>query len=126
MSKIRMGASAVLGAAAIILGTTAAAVPAPALASPASGWLGQCQWWHDNATAGGWCDGNGPAFKYYTVAWCYLRSNPNVTYSTTGPTRWAGDRRESYAYCSTRGGLLESATLYVTYNNAPHAAFSIV
>jgi hypothetical protein len=86
-------------------------VPAfPVAAEAATSWLGACYTWHDNRTAGGWCDGNGPYYTYSTTASC---TNGGLAY---GPNRWAGDRRESYAYCSSIGQYLTGGVLDAFHN----------
>lgn len=117
MARSRKKMAAILAAAALVLGTTTATA-APAAAAtvrPMTSWLGACHPWNDNETAGGWCDGNGPNWTYQAVALC--ENIVQVTWITTGVVRWAGDRRGSYAYCSTRNGFLVQGWIYVYYNN---------
>jgi hypothetical protein len=117
MTRSPKGLSAVLAGAALIMGTLAAAAPASAATArpmrPASSWLGTCYPWNDNETAGGWCNGNGPNWTYEGRAVCNVAG---FQYDEFGPSRWAGDRRGSYGYCSTDGGVLVSGYLSLFYN----------
>jgi hypothetical protein len=57
-------------------------------------WFGTVHVTRNTSTSyGGWVDGNGP--DSYT-AWARCRSGRNAF----GVTRWAGDRRQSFATCS--------------------------
>lgn len=118
MPGSRKGVLAALATAALILGTTAATAPASAAVSPMTSWLGACHPWNDSRTAGGWCDGNGPTYQYQVVATCTKPGTFGsvVTYAN-GPRRWAGDQRQSYAYCSTTGAWLWQGWIYVYYGS---------
>jgi hypothetical protein len=72
--------------------------PAPtntATASTLASWLGPCYPVRYTRSAGGWCDGNGPNWRYQGYVGC----TDGREY--WGPVRWAGDRRGSYGYCPT-------------------------
>jgi len=51
-----------------------------------SGWLGTCHPVRYTRSAGGWCDGNGPDWRYF--GWVYCTDGRDYH----GPSRWAGDR----------------------------------
>ena len=104
MKRSVLVAVSAMGSAAVAL-SLVAAFPAAANAAAQQSWLGSCYTWHDNRTAGGWCDGNGPDYTYATTAAC---TNGGIAF---GPSRWAGDRRESYAYCSSIGQYLTAGYL---------------
>jgi hypothetical protein len=60
---------------------------------PVSNWFGQVHITQDDGfTYGGWVDGNGPD-TYQAWADC------GDDFIATGTPRWAGDRRQSHAYC---------------------------
>lgn len=60
---------------------------------PVSNWFGQIHETQDDGfTYGGWVDGNGPD-TYQAWADC------GNGFIATGAPRWAGDRRQSHAYC---------------------------
>jgi hypothetical protein len=116
MIRSHRGIGAALTGAALVLGTAAAAAPASAATvRPMTSWIGACHPWNDNRTVGGWCDGNGPNWTYNASGVC---TNGKTEWGAYGVTRWAGDRRGSYAYCSTRGGyyISGSGVLNVYYN----------
>ena len=73
--------------------------PAPANTATAptilASWLGNCYPVRYTRSAGGWCDGNGPNWRYQGFVGC----TDGREY--WGPVRWAGDRRGSYGYCPT-------------------------
>jgi hypothetical protein len=101
MKMVRATALTTLTAAGLALGAltgspasaATARHPAVTLVHP-MGYLGACHPWHDNSTFGGWCDGTGPN-SYRAFALC---DNGDYVY---GAARWDGDRRGSYAYCSS-------------------------
>jgi len=125
--KIRKALLAIIGTG--VLFTLFAAAPAASAASsaamtpataaaPMGSWIGACYPWNDGVTAGGWCNGNGPNWTYYTYAICERGSN---SWITSGPLRWAGDRRQSYSYCSRNvgygSGVIYQAWIVVFYNS---------
>jgi hypothetical protein len=63
----------------------------------ASGWIGRCYPVVSASYGGGWCDGNGPDWQYNGHVYC--TASGGRFYYAWGPTRWAGDRRGSYASC---------------------------
>ena len=63
---------------------------------PDTGWLGACSRSAIPGGGGGWCDGNGPDATYYGWISCLGNGFNGYIY---GPTRWAGDRRGSFATC---------------------------
>jgi hypothetical protein len=84
------GGAAAVGLA-LSLATPASAAPVRASAS----WLGSCYPQANATSAGGWCDGQGPNWRYQGYVGC----TDGREY--WGPARWAGDRRKSFGYCPT-------------------------
>ncbi|RDI66732.1 hypothetical protein DFR76_104482 [Nocardia pseudobrasiliensis] len=78
--------------------------------SAAGGWAGKCYIAHNDQTAQGWCDGNGPDYTYQTLGDCLTRTSPSQLYHEQGPTRWMGDKRKSLIHCAPN--LLHAAWLY--------------
>lgn len=83
-----------------LVATAGVGLAAAPSASASGGWGGKCHPFHDSNTVGGWCDGNGPDYRYAAFGKCR-----NDNYVTYGVTRWAGDRRGSYVYCAGHGGV---------------------
>ncbi|WP_078894268.1 hypothetical protein [Streptomyces sp. CT34] len=108
MKKAKRAAMTLALAGMVLGGVVTVAGPAQA-----SGRSGPCHTWHDGHTAGGWCDGRGPDYAYQTQAECLSNGSPGQLYMEFGPTRWFGDRRQSYAYCAP--GRLYAAWLYEYY-----------
>ena len=104
MLKLRAAAVTTATAAALAAAAFTATPASAATVRPNAGWIGTCYYSRSSSNAGGWCDGNGPDWRYQGVVYC---SNG---YYYLGVVHWAGDRRGSYAYCpsgthSTAGGL---------------------
>ena len=106
--------AAALAAAALVLGTTAAAAPASAATVRLGGFFDTCYPWNDSETGGGWCNGQGPDWTYQATAFC--ENSAGQSWGTSGVARWAGDRRGSYAYCSTQHGRFVYGELNVYQN----------
>jgi hypothetical protein len=76
----------------------------PSGPTSSAGWIGTCYLERYSNRAGGWCDGNGPNWRYRG----WVRCSNGLEY--TGSWKWAGDRTKSFAYCpsgktSVDGGL---------------------
>ena len=71
-------------------------------------WIGTCYAARYTRSAGGWCDGNGPNWRYQGYVGC----TDGREY--WGPVRWAGDRRGSYGYCPT-GSYMNYGGVQVLY-----------
>ncbi|MFI9012197.1 hypothetical protein ACIGNX_33640 [Actinosynnema sp. NPDC053489] len=97
-SKMRLALAAVAIACASVAPATAAY--ADAATDTGTGTVAP-QWFGDahvtlntSSSFGGWVDGNGPD-SYQAYVYC-----SDGSYKT-GATRWAGDRRGSFAYCAS-------------------------
>lgn len=99
MIKRAIAIAAALAASMATTGTTSA--DAASSIKPASSIVG-CIPWNDKYTAGGWCDGTGPDWEYEVWADC-LDTSTGTEHTYLGVERWAGDQRQSYAYCSYWG-----------------------
>ena len=82
-----------LGIAALAVSAGGTVVMPASPAHAAGSWLGPCYPAHNATSAGGWCDGNGPDHGYQARITC---TDGRVYW---GPSRWAGDRRGSWAWC---------------------------
>jgi hypothetical protein len=86
-----------------VIGIAIAAVATVTSVVPAAAWFGGPTIWISDANVyAGWVDGNGP--DSYTFG-----ADCNDGSLATGVTRWAGDRRGSYADCSLDGGIVPGA-----------------
>jgi hypothetical protein len=77
--------------------------------TPHAGWIGTCYVARGTNWAGGWCDGNGPDWTYRGAVQC----TNGIWY--LGTSRWAGDRRGSYAECPS-GKTATTGGVWVYYN----------
>lgn len=93
---------------------------APALVAQSSahaaGSLGACYVHRSGYTFYGWCDGTGPDYTYAAFASCKVTGQSSIITTTWGVTRWAGDRRQSYAACdSSRTPWIHDGGITVAY-----------